>query len=281
MDRIDLHAHTTCSDGSMTPTELFEHAREVGLKALAVTDHDTLAGWSESRRAAAATGVEWIPGCEISTRLPTGTVHVLAYDADAGDTDLQDLLSGIRTARDARNDAILGRLDRLGVGVTREDVEQAAPSPLIARPHIAMALVHRGHVEDIREAFDRYLRDGGPAYVPVEAPTPEEAIEIVAAARGMAVIAHPRQMKLGSHARQRRVFTRWRDLGLAGIEVDHPSHDVTHRILYRDLTEILDLVPTGGSDFHGRHKPHIALGEGDGTIDMRYATWERLQEKRR
>ena len=217
----DFHCHSNRSDGTRSPADLVAMAAAHGVRVFALTDHDTLAGWSESRRAAAATGVEWIPGCEISTRLPTGTVHVLAYDADAGDTDLQDLLSGIRTARDARNDAILGRLDRLGVGVTREDVEQAAPSPLIARPHIAMALVHRGHVEDIREAFDRYLRDGGPAYVPVEAPTPEEAIEIVAAARGMAVIAHPRQMKLGSHARQRRVFTRWRDLGLAGIEVDH------------------------------------------------------------
>lgn len=280
MDRIDLHAHTTCSDGTLTPDELVTAAKAAGLRAIALTDHDTLSGWPAAQRAAAREHIELIPGCEITARLPAGTVHVLAYGPDAGNADLQDLLGRIRAAREARNAHVLERLHRLGVGVTLDEVRQAATSPLLARPHIAAAMVARGHVETVREAFERYLRDGGPAYTPVEAPTPAEAIETIVGAGGLAVIAHPRQIRLGSQARHRRVFARWRGLGLAGIEVDHPSHDTTHRLLFRDLATALDLVPTGGSDFHGSHKPHLRLGEGDGTIDVRYSTWERLRERR-
>ena len=280
MDRIDLHTHTTCSDGTCTPGELVAAAQAAGLAAVAITDHDTLAGWAEAGAAARRLGIEWIPGCEITARMPAGTVHVLAYAMDPGNGPFQDLLARIRVGRDARNAAILERLRRLGVPLTREEVQAAASSPLVARPHIAAALVARGHVESIREAFERFLRDGGPAYVPAEAPSPAEAIEATVGAGGVAAIAHPRQIKLGSRARQRRVFARWREAGLAGIEVHHPSHDATHRQWFAELADELDLVPTGGSDYHGLHKPYLRLGEGDGSIDVRYATWERLRARR-
>ncbi len=280
-DRIDLHAHTTCSDGTMTPAELVTHAREVGLAALAITDHDTIAGWIEASDAARALGIEAILGCEITAQLPSGAVHVLAYEMSPGDDALGDLLHGIRRARDERTGEILKRLERLGVGVSREEVDEIAQGPLIARPHIAAALVRRGHVDDVRDAFARYLRDGGPAHVPIEAPSPEVVIERIVDARGVAVLAHPRQIDFGSVARERRVIGRWREIGLAGIEVDHPSHDGTYRARYRDLAAALDLVPSGGSDFHGSNKPNVRLGVGDGTIDVRRETLDRLRERRR
>ena len=276
MTRIDLHAHTTHSDGTLSPTELVEHAAEVGLQALAVTDHDTMSAIPEARDAGLRLGIEIFNGCEVTTVLPSGIVHVLVYGVDLEDQRFDAFLEGIRRGRHQRNLAILEKFAELGIELRYEEVQAFAVGRIVARPHIANALVKRGIVENLREAFDRYLKDGGPAYVKAEVPPPEAAIRAAKDAGGVAVIAHPRQMKLGSMGAYRRHFRRWKDAGLDGIEVNHPSHDENHRTQFAALAEELDLVGTSGSDFHGSNKPHIKLGEGDGTIRVEYDTWHRL-----
>ncbi|MDA1196114.1 MAG: PHP domain-containing protein, partial [Planctomycetota bacterium] len=196
--RIDLHAHTTHSDGTLAPAALVALAAEVGLHALAITDHDTTSALPEARAAAADLGVEIWTGCEVTCGMPSGIAHVLAYAFDEQDAGLQALLMRVRAGREERNTGIYERLEALGVPVTVAEVEQHADSPIVARPHFARALVAAGHVETVRQAFDRYLRDGGPAYVRPLVPPAPEAVAAVVAAGGVAVLAHPRSLKLGS-----------------------------------------------------------------------------------
>jgi predicted metal-dependent phosphoesterase TrpH len=279
MKRIDLHAHTWYSDGSLSPTDLVRLAKEVGLGALAVTDHDTTEGLPEARAEGQRIGVEILTGCEISTSMPSSVVHVLAYGFDPEHEEIQALLRRVRDDRHARNLKMLARLETLGKPLTWEDVASQAVGRIVARPHFALALVARGHVPDTRTAFDLYLRDGGPAYVKAEMPAPEEAIRATAAAGGVTVVAHPRQMRLESERAWRKVLSSFADAGLGGVEVDHPSQDATHRAMFRQIAHDLDLVASGGSDYHGAVKPHLKLGEGDGTICVEYDTWERLRER--
>lgn len=277
--RIDLHAHTIHSDGSLTPTELVDLAAEVGLAALAVTDHDTTGGLPEAREAAARHGIELLSGCEITASVPSGVAHVLAYAFDEEHDAFQSLLAGVRAGRDARNAAIHEKLEALGVPVSEADVRKHAIGSIVARPHFAMAMVDRGHVDTMRQAFDRYLKDRGPAYARAPVPDVAEAIQCVVAAGGVAVLAHPRSLKLGSAQAYRSAIAAMRDAGLAGLEVDHPSQDATLRRQFGALADELGLERSGGSDFHGAHKPGIALGEGNGTIHVTYDTWERLRAR--
>ncbi|MDF1699618.1 MAG: PHP domain-containing protein [Planctomycetota bacterium] len=273
---IDLHAHTTHSDGSLTPTELVDLAAEVGLAALALTDHDTTGGLPEARAAAERHGIEVLAGCEITAGVPAGVAHVLAYAFDEEHDAFQGLLSEVRAGRDERNDRIHAKLEKLGVPVSEEDVRKHAVGCIVARPLFAMAMVDRGHVDTMRQAFDHYLRDRGPAYARAPVPSAEEAIGQVVAAGGVAVLAHPRSLKLGGEQAYREAFTRMRDAGLVGLEVDHPSQDAKLRRQFGALADELGLERSGGSDFHGAHKPGIALGTGNGTIAVTYATWARL-----
>lgn len=279
MSRIDLHAHTHESDGTERPAALVALAKEAGLVALAVTDHDTVAGLPEAREAGRSLGVEIVTGCEITARFPGRAMHVLAYGFDDREPRLLALLAQIVAGRSARNPRILDRLAALGAPVTMDEVRAEAQGQVVARPHIARALVRRGHVPDLKSAFTRYLRDGGPAYVPAETVPPEEVIAAVGAAGGVAVVAHPRQLRIDGEAGVRALFAGLRGAGLGGIEAVHPSHDAEHRALYADIASREGLVATGGSDFHGANKPDIRLGVGDGSIDVRYETWEALRRR--
>lgn len=274
--RIDLHAHTTHSDGTSTPTELVQAAADIDLAALAVTDHDITSGLAEARAAGERLGVEIIDGCEISTMLPTGSVHILAYAFDVEDAGLQELLGEVRGCREVRNGRILEKLAGLGMPLEADEVNAFAQGQVVARPHFAMAMVARGYADSIQEVFRHYLHDRGPAYVPAEMPLPEVAIEATVAAGGVAVLAHGKSMRLGGKAQYRPMLERFKAAGLGGVEVDHPTHDAGWRRTFRELADALDLVPSGGSDFHGTAKPHIRLGEGDGTIEVHYETWQRL-----
>ena len=279
MSRIDLHAHTRCSDGTATPAELMRLAHDLGLLAIALTDHDTLEGLAEAREAAVALGIELIEGCEISARIPQGSVHVLAYDFDTEDAGLARLLADVRSARVERNARMLERLDSLGYTLTMDEVVRHAEGEIIARPHFAAALVEQEYFSDAREVYTHVLGDGKPGYVMGDMPHPIDAVRTVANAGGVTAVAHPRQIRIHGHGAYLPFFQELRDAGLSGIEVDHPSHQPRDRRLFRKLTDELGLVPTGGSDFHGAHKPYIALGTGDGTIDVRYETWERLRSR--
>ncbi len=278
--RIDLHAHTTHSDGTLSPAELVARAKQRGLGALAVTDHDTTSGLAEARRTGRALGVRILDGSEVTAALPSGISHILAYGFDVADVGLQDLLARVRRGRDERNTAILARLRELGAPVEAEAVARHATGSVIARPHIAKAVVEAGHADDVREAFRRYLKDGGPAHVVADVPAAEEVIATVTAAGGVTVLAHPRSLKMGQRRGYRQVFERLAAAGLSGIEVGHPSHDANHRRMFADLAGALGLVCSAGSDFHGANKPHLELGCGDGTIQVTEATWDALAARR-
>jgi predicted metal-dependent phosphoesterase TrpH len=279
--RIDLHSHTEHSDGTHTPTGLVTAAAAIGLAALAVTDHDTTSALDEAHVEGTRVGVEVIDGCEISSRIDRTTVHMLAYGFRREDVDLQEFLAEVRRGREERNDLLFQRLADLGVPVERHEVSAHVRGRIVARPHFARALVDRGYVPDVRTAFQKYLADFGPAYVSPVAPAPEEAIKAAVAAGGAPVLAHPKQLRLGSTEEYARLIRRLRDVGLAGVEADHPSHDAGERKTFRALAHDLGLVATGGSDFHGLNKPHIAIGTGDGSICVPYETWEALAARRR
>lgn len=279
MRRIDLHAHTTHSDGTCLPEELVERAVTAGLTALAVTDHDTTSGLDAARTAARPHGLEILSGVEVSTQIPEGGVHVLGYGFDEASETFRAFLEHVRHERARRNEQILGRLEALGVPLTAEEVAAHATGSIVARPHFAHAMVARGYVESFREAFDRYLSDAGPAYVLADLPTPEEAIVAIRKGGGVAVLAHPRQISIEGQARYVELLQRLCAAGLGGLEVQHPSHKPHHRARFLKLAERFGLVPTGGSDFHGANKPYIQLGVGDGTIEVGYETWDRLQER--
>ncbi len=274
--RIDLHAHTTHSDGTLRPAELVARAKQRGLAALAITDHDTTEGLAEARRVGAQLGVEILTGCEVTALLPSGICHVLVYAFDEEHAGFQAMLKRVRKGRDERNTAILAKLNALGVSITLEDVTKHAIGTIVARPHIAQALVEAGIVDDLREAFQRYLKDGGPAYVEAQVPNAEEVITQAVAAGGVAVLAHPRSLKMGSRRGYQQVFEALAAVGLGGIEAHHPSHDRNHRRMFANLATELGLVVTAGSDFHGANKPHLELGEGDGTIEVTYDIWTQL-----
>ena len=261
MDRIDLHAHTTWSDGTCGVAEMFTRARDAGLTALALTDHDTVAGWQELAAAVAASGVTAVPGIEVSAQYEGLSVHVLALLVDPStDTDLAREMEHARVARTqrARHMAELISADH---PITWEDVQAqvAGETTVIGRPHIADALVAAGIVPDRSAAFGEILRPAGPYYVPYYAPSPVAAVQAIRAAGGVSVAAHP-----GSVTRDGdmplSLLEAMVEAGLDAIEVDHREHDDAERDRLRDFAGRHELLITGGSDYHGAGKPN-QLGE--------------------
>jgi predicted metal-dependent phosphoesterase TrpH len=249
--QVDLHTHSTRSDGACAPAEVARAARAAGLAAFALTDHDTVDGLAEAEAGAAAAGIEFVAGVEVSAYDERcGSVHVLGYCVRADDPGLRATLEGFRIRRAERAREIVARLNRLGVALAFEEVEARAAGAAIGRPHVARALLDGGWVASWEEAFGRYLGAGRPAYVPTRHATPEEAVAAIRAAGGVAVLAHP-----GARTPDEAI-RRWRDRGLDGLEVWHPDHDPERVRHLRRLAGRLDLLATGGSDWHGW--PHEA-----------------------
>lgn len=245
--RVDLHAHTLFSDGQLTPEALIARALERELYALAITDHDTVEGVPRAIAAAPATLVV-VPGIEISTSLDGADLHVLGYFVRPGDATLDRRLAGFREERRQRALAILERLEALGAPVGAAEVFAAAEPGVVGRPHVAAALVRAGHVPSVDVAFQRYLGPRGAAFIPRPAFSPREAIAVIRAAGGAAVLAHPP----GSLADS--TVVQLAGEGLAGLEVWHPQHGATAHRRWRALAKRLGLIETGGSDFHGTHR---------------------------
>jgi len=278
---IDLHTHSTVSDGSDPPERIAELAAQAGCSAVALTDHDSLAGLAAARRAAEAHGVALVPGCEVSCRKPpapggpggsgrvSGSVHVLVYFVDAGDGPLQDELVRLRGDRARRNEELADLLVRLGTGVTYEDaVAEAGGKPEgLGRPHFARALVRAGAAEDVDDAFDRWLADGRPAYVPKARLDPADVARLAHASGGVAVLAHPFSLGLDRPELERVV----RDLaaeGLDGLEAVYGRYTRDERAWLRGLAARTGLVATGGSDYHGTFKPDLHVGTGLGDLSV-------------
>ena len=258
--RIDLHTHSRVSDGTDSPAELVEAAAASGLDVVALTDHDTTAGWAEALAAGERHGVTVLPGIEISTEYDGHSVHLLGYLFDPTLPELVTELDRVLAGRSARVPTMVARLREAGIAITEDDVyAQSTDAAATGRPHVADALVALGVVGHRDEAFDRFLAWGRPAFVDRYAAPLEEMIRLIARAGGVTVIAHP----WGRSSRRSPSAGRLADLaalGLAGVEVDHQDHDRDTRAELRAIARDLDLVATGSSDYHGTGKTGHPLG---------------------
>ena len=262
---IDLHAHSAVSDGTETPGELVRLAFAAGLGTVAITDHDATSGWAEATLAARETGMNLIPGMEFSTRNFGYSVHLLAYLFDPADAALTDEMATIRAERFSRAEKIVERIS-MDYDLNWDDVlEHSTPGATIGRPHIADALIAKGHVVDRAEAFDSILHPRTPYYAPHYAPALKDAIELVRAAGGVPVLAHPATNTRGGLI-PREVVAQLVDAGLAGLEIDHRENTAPGKTWLRQLAVEFDLVVTGSSDWHGSGKPNL-LGENTTTTE--------------
>ncbi len=256
--RIDLHTHSIRSDGSDTPEELVELAVAAGLDVVALTDHDTVAGWDGAAAAGERLGIKVVLGIEFSTTNVDRGQHLLGYNVDPSHPAVHEILSRGATSREDRVAALFARLDDLGLSVDREYVTSLAGG-IPSRKHVAAGLAKAGHVPTDDEAFAQFLNEGGPAYVERYRPTIEQAIAAIRDAGGVSVIAHPRDGKRGPGVSEER-FAELAACGLDGIEVDHQQHGVEVREELRSIASNLGLAVTGSSDYHGTRKTDHDLG---------------------
>ena len=277
MSRIDLHLHTTHSDGSYAPAEVLEFAKAAGVTALAITDHDIVAGIPEAMEVGSRLGIEVIPGVEISSRHGDSELHILGYCIDWGDARLNERLRSLRESRHQRNPRIIKRLNELGLDVTYQEVRDLAGTESVGRPHIARVLMNKKLVTSAKEAFDRYLAEGRPAFVSRELPEPAEAVIWIREAGGIAVLAHPTWVKESADGLSRLVEG-LKGAGLGGIEVHYSTHNAKQTGEYLSLAKRLDLLITGGSDFHGVTKPDIYVGTGRGDLKVSETLLEPLKK---
>lgn len=274
---IDLHTHTTASDGRLTPEQLIAHAMEVGLCAVAITDHDTVDGVAAARRHAHEIGMPFVPGIEISAEYTaTGTMHILGYFIDETTESFSDALTFLKRARKSRNPQIIERLNSCGVDITMADVRQEAGSDQIGRPHFARAIVRKGFASSIPEAFERFVKKGASCYVNKERFTPERAIELIRNAGGIPVLAHPKTLNIDFNRELPRLLGGLEEAGLMGLEAYYYSHSKSEEEYFLRIVRKLGLLATGGSDFHGDNKPKVALGKGNGNLRVPRRAYELL-----
>jgi 3',5'-nucleoside bisphosphate phosphatase len=277
---IDLHTHTTASDGTASPAELVAAAVGAGLSAVAVTDHDVTFGAAEAVAVAAATGapIEVVPGVEVSAEWPRGQMHLLGLFIDPEDRAFRGWLEEILGGRDARNARIVARLRELGVDVELAEVEAVAGEGAVGRPHIAQVLVAKRAAASLREAFDRFLGKGAAAYFDRLRATPVEAIARIHAAGGLAVLAHPHYCGAADEAELTAWVGELAEAGLDGVEVRYSTFTAADRQVAERLARRFDLLPSGGSDFHGANKPEVRLGRGRGDLAVPREYLERMKE---
>ncbi len=273
----DLHTHTQASDGMNPSAQNVKLAAEAGLSAIAITDHDTVAGVAEALDAAQEHGITVVPGVEISTMENGKSIHILGYYIDIKNAALLERLEGLRRIRDERNELILAKLRDLGIQITIEDVlaqlgRELLPDESIGRPHMADTLVAKGYVSDMREAFDKYLADGAAAYVSQQRVAPDEAVEWILEAGGVPVMAHP-----GIYGDDDLVAHIFDHSKLVGIEVYHSDHSPEDEQRYLKLAEQRGLIVTGGSDYHGERQGKVFHGPLGGS-KVPFAVVEQLIE---
>ena len=277
MDTIDLHTHSTFSDGTFTPSQLVKYAEEKGLKAFALPDHDTTEGIKEAK--SIETNVEVISGVEISTRYDKKEIHIVGLYVNENDADLNKQLKYYREKRVTRNFEILEKLNSLGVDITIDDVKESCTGDVISRAHIAKALVSKGFVGSYTEAFDRYLGDNKCAYVPRETLNYEESMELITKAGGVPVLAHPLLYKM-SDTNLENMMVKLRQKGLKAVEVYYSTHSNSDTQHIMAMANRVGLIYSGGSDFHGATKPKIDMGTGMGKLAVPYEILEKIRGER-
>ncbi len=268
-DLIDLHVHSTASDGTMTPRELVFHAASRGLKAVALTDHDTVDGVAEAEAAGREADIVVIPGVEIGVDY-SGEMHILGYFINYNDPVLVDGLKKVRSYRDERNPQMVEKLRKMGFDITMEEVTDASEGKVIGRPHFAAVLVKKGYVRDTAEAFDLYLGAGKPAYVKKDRLSPRQGIELIKSSGGVPVLAHPKYLRTGGGLDLDGLMHELMSYGLQGIEVYYTEHSPEETDRFYKLASDNNLIITGGTDFHGSHKPGIEVGIGRGNLAISY-----------
>lgn len=264
----DLHTHSHCSDGVLSPTQLVERAAEAGIRVLALTDHDTISGLAEAIEAAERTSVDIVTGVELSVSVEDVVVHLLGYGFEPTAPEVVEYLQAFSGRRRRRMEAMISQLQDLGVDIELGDVDaEADHCTALGRPHLARALVDRGHVDDVQAAFDRYIGNEQPAYVPVPGFPAERAIQMIHDAGGWTSVAHPGQWMSG------RTLRALREAGVDGIEVTCPSHPPYLESYYRSMCRSYDLAETGGSDFH---RPPTDRDVRLGRLGLDRTAWEAL-----
>ncbi len=275
---IDLHTHSTASDGSYSPTDLIRYAKTKGLRALALTDHDCVDGLQEAIDVGKKMGLEVIPGVELSAKFPNGTMHILGLFVNPSDPIFLQRLAVLQEARSQRNPKIVKKLQDLGIKITYDEVVTASGGGQVGRPHFARVLMEKGYVKTIGEAFEKYLKNGGTAYVEKERFSPAECITLIHKAGGVAILAHPFTLYLSVEELD-RLLEQLTPTGLDGLEVYYSVHTPEQTAQYEQLARKWGLVATGGSDFHGEYKPKIDLGVGTGSLQVPYSVLEELKRR--
>ena len=269
---IDLHTHSTCSDGTLKPEALVRAAKGRKVSVLSLTDHDTTEGVPEFLAACRRTGVRGLSGIELSAEAPY-TLHLLGYNIAPGNGPLEKRLERLREHRKDRNVAICQRLRELGLEVTLEEVEAEAKGDVIARPHIARVMIRKGYAQDMAGAFRNYLADGAAAYIPRIRLSAEECIALVRQSGGVAVLAHPGQMGL-EEPDLKRVLGELQEMGLWGLECLSSHHRYEEIYRYLKLASVMGLYTTAGTDFHGWNRPGVQMGI---PVSEDFLPWARLQ----
>ncbi len=279
---IDLHIHSTASDGTLTPSEIITMAHELGLGAISITDHDTLAGSKEACRLAIPATIELVSGVEISAA-PTAafdsanSYHILGYFIDIENSALNQTLEELQQIRRMRNNKILGRLQGMGIEITLQDIPKGMDDGEIGRPHIAAALLEKNIVHSIQEAFDLYLGQGKPAYVDKQRLSCRKAIQIILKAGGIPVLAHPGLLNIDQERDLEDAIVSLKETGLKGLEIYYPEHTQQQIQRLLGIAASHDLLVTGGTDFHGAIKPELKMGTGYGAMHVPYSLFENLR----
>lgn len=272
---VDLHTHTTASDGTYTPTELVDYAIEKGLTAIAITDHDTVSGLEEAMDYAKDKTIQVIPGIEFSTEYNGKDVHIVGLNIDYKNPFFLEKLERFIDSRDTRNEKMCKLLTEAGFPMTLKDLGEAYPDSVITRAHMARFMYEKGYISNREKAFEKYIGDHCPCYVPREKVNPTQAIRLIREAGGVPVLAHPILYKLPVPKLEELI----EDLsshGLVGIEAIYSTYNRADEALIRKLAKQYGLKLSGGSDFHGKNKPYIDLGVGRGNLNVPDEIWKNL-----
>lgn len=284
--RIDLHIHSTASDGSLTPADIVDLAQKLKLAAIAITDHDSIDGSKEALQIGIPPSLGFLTGVEISAAHPpffpgSGSFHILGYGIRLDHADLNQTLKKLQDARKSRNPEILKRLNEFGFAITLEELKHSDAEGQLGRPHIAYAMMKKGLVGSIDEAFDKFLGTGKPAYVDKYRIECELAVKIIRDAGGLPVLAHPAHLNIEDEQELDTLLQKLKNIGLAGIEVYYPGHSPRQVRQYTEMAKKYALLMTGGTDFHGSITPKIKMGSGTGDLVVPYTLYEDLINENR
>lgn len=262
---VDLHVHSNKSDGSLTPSDLVLEAKKKGLTAFALTDHDTVDGIDEAMEAAKGSGVTVIPGIELSTEYEGKDIHIVGLFIDKEQPAFRDKIQEFVDSRILRNQKMCQKLTEAGCPLTYEELMEEFPGSVITRAHYAQILLKKGYTKSLKEAFERYIGDRGPCFIPREKITPEDGVKLILSAKGIPVLAHPLLYKMGKE-RLQILIDRLKAAGLEAIEAVYCTYSPSEEVQMRELAKKNGLLISGGSDFHGSAKPGLEMGTGYGKL---------------